>query len=482
MYDVIVIGSDLSSLIAALIAARYGRKTLLVSESGLEDCLARSGYVFNIDPFPWSGFGLGQVFARLLSELNIPLPESSLVSPLNPALQVILTEHRIDFFHDRDALLRDLGREYPGEEKQIQALYQSIAKVGKTLDRAVRETLETRDRSLKGLMKSCLDMPFVMGEIWRLEQKIRSITKRPSLGAVFDSELTLLSNLHVNHAKPLSSAYLLSLPWRGLYYHFGGKRRMLAQLRKRFEDLRGETLTHCAVEAVRTGSRIEVDIRSKGRPSSLLAQELVVSAKSPALEKILSSDGKFSRLARRLRKVETLRYPFTLHLGVDNRGLPDRMGEYVIHISEPSAEAACPFLFLEANVADDTALAPPGKRTLAITALLPRSPVEMANGELAAVAEGMLRSLEGFLPFLRESIDWVDLDVSIEVSRCYQQVVNPRYRFTGLSLPGLMTFPVRFHRPNVFLTGGITFAGLGFEGEVLSGMKAGQLAAGDSET
>ena len=85
MFDVIVIGSDLSSLIAALLASRYGRKVLLLAESGLDDGLARSGYTFNVDPFPWSGFGVGQVFSRLLSEVNIPLPETSRVSPLNPA-------------------------------------------------------------------------------------------------------------------------------------------------------------------------------------------------------------------------------------------------------------------------------------------------------------------------------------------------------------------------------------------------------------
>ncbi len=484
MYDVIVIGSDLSSFIAALLAARYGRKTLLVSECGLDDRLAHSGYTFNIDPFPWSGFGPGQVFSKLLSELNIPLPETSRVSPLNPALQVILPEHRIDFYIDRDALIRDLEREYPGENRQLDALYQSIVKVGETLDRAVRESLVSKDRSLKGLMKSCLDMPFFMGEIWRFAQKLRSVEKRPSLGSVFDSELTLLSNLHVNHAKPLASAYLLSLPWRGLYYHFGGKHLMVGQLRKRFEDLRGETLTGCQVEAVRAGSRIEVDIRVNGKPAGLMGQALVISAKSPALEKALSSDRKLSRLARRLRKVETRQYPFTLHLGVDNRGLPDRMGEYVLHVPEPGADAGRetgPFLFLESSVADDTALAPRGKRTLTVTSFLPLSPVGMAEGELKAVAEGMLQSLEGFLPFLRESIDFMDLDCSIEVSRRYQQVVNPRYRFPGLSLPGLMSLPIRSPLPNVFVTGGINFAGLGFEGEVLSGMKAGQLAAGDAE-
>ena len=51
----------------------------------------------------------------------------------------------------------------------------------------------------------------------------------------------------------------------------------------------------------------------------------------------------------------------------------------------------------------------------------------------------------------------------------------------GLALPGLMTLPIRTPLPHVLLTGGLNFAGLGFEGEVLSGMKAGFLAAGDVE-
>jgi len=334
-------------------------------------------------------------------------------------------------------------------------------------------------------MKSCLEMPFFMGEIWRLEQKLRTVGRLPALGEVFDSELSLLSNLYVNHAKPLSSAYLLSLPWRGLYYHFGGKHLMLGRLRKRFEDLRGETISDCTVEAVRAGGgRIEVDIRSKGKTSGLLGQALIVSAKSPALEPLLASERKLARLARRLRRGEIPRRPFTLHLGVDNRGLPDRMGEHVIHVPETAAASepgASAFLYLESSVADDEALAPRGKRTLTVTSFLPRSPSQMADSELKNAADGMLDSLGGFLPFLRESIDYIDLDGSVEVSRRYQQIVNPRYRFPGLTLPGLMTLPIRTSLPNVLLTGGINFAGLGFEGEVLSGMKAGFLAAGDVE-
>jgi phytoene dehydrogenase-like protein len=484
MFDVIVIGSDFSSFIAALLSARYGRKTLLLSECGLGDSLTLSDFTFNIDPFPWSGFGSGQIVSKLLSELNIPQPDPARISPLNPAFQVVLPEHRVDFFIDRGALISDISREYPSEGRQIGNLYSSVAKVCETLDKSIRESMVTGDESLKGLMKNWLDMPFFLGDVWRLSQKLRGFEAMPSLGRMFDSKLTLFSNQAVNHDKPLSSAYLLSLPWRGLYYHFGGKHLLLGQLRKRFEDLRGETLTGCSITAVRAGAKIEVDIKPKGKPISVVGQELVISAKSPALPILLSGDKKLSKLARRLRRVETAQYPFTLHMGVDNRCLPDRMSEYIIFVPDPSAPEngeAGPFLFLESSVADDAGLAPRGKRTLTVTAFLPRSPVDMDDVELKAAAAAMMTALDRFLPFLRERIAFMDIDRSIEVSRQYQQVVNPRYRFSGPFLPALATLPMRSPHRNVLITGGITFAGLGFEGEVLSGMKAGYRVSGGAE-
>jgi len=290
MYDVIVIGSDLSSFIAALLSARYGRKTLLLSECALGDSLTLSGYTFNIDPFPWSGFGTGQIFTKLFSELNIPLPDPAKISPLNPAFQVVLPEHRIDFYIDRDALINDISREYPDEGRQIENLYHSVTKTCEQLDKAIRDDLESTDRSFKDLMKNWLDMPFFMGDVWRLSHKLRSLDRQPSLETIFDSGLTLFSNQYVNHDKPLSSAYLLSLPWRGLYYLFGGKHLLIGQLRKRFEDLRGETLADCAITAIRTGAKIEVEIKPKGKPISVVGQELIISAKSPALAMLLSGE------------------------------------------------------------------------------------------------------------------------------------------------------------------------------------------------
>ena len=68
MYDIIVIGRDLSSLIAALASARYGLRTILVNEGKLEMEHREAGYAFPIDPTPFSGIGEHQTVDCLIKE------------------------------------------------------------------------------------------------------------------------------------------------------------------------------------------------------------------------------------------------------------------------------------------------------------------------------------------------------------------------------------------------------------------------------
>ena len=112
MHDVIVIGRDLSSLIAALASARHGRKTILINEGKLETEYREAGYVFPIDPTPLSGFGEGQTIDRLIKELQLTSDTIPLPPVLDPALQVIFTDHRVNLFHNREQLIVDLVREF----------------------------------------------------------------------------------------------------------------------------------------------------------------------------------------------------------------------------------------------------------------------------------------------------------------------------------------------------------------------------------
>ena len=139
MYDIIVIGRDLSSLIAALASARYGRKTILVNEGKLEMEHREAGYAFPIDPTPLSGIGEDQTVGCLIKELRLTPDAIPLPPVLDPALQVIFTDHRVDLFHDRERLILDMIREFPQREREIRRFYHALSKAETLIERWIGE-------------------------------------------------------------------------------------------------------------------------------------------------------------------------------------------------------------------------------------------------------------------------------------------------------------------------------------------------------
>ena len=137
MYGLIVIGDDLSSHVAAAIASRYGINTALLAESGIGEEICFAGdFVFNIDPTPLTGFGENQTCLFLLTQLDIPPIEMESLL-LNPAYQIILPEHRLDFFNDKESLIKEMVREFPQLAVEINSFYDAVVKnstiVGKWL-------------------------------------------------------------------------------------------------------------------------------------------------------------------------------------------------------------------------------------------------------------------------------------------------------------------------------------------------------------
>ncbi|MCL2669988.1 MAG: hypothetical protein FWE89_04820, partial [Syntrophaceae bacterium] len=110
MYDLIIIGQDISTAVAALAAARRGLKTILIREEASQTCLREGGYAFPADTSPITGLGLGQPLEELFAEWDLSLAEAPGLVQMDPAFQVILPDHRVDLFRDRERLIADLIR------------------------------------------------------------------------------------------------------------------------------------------------------------------------------------------------------------------------------------------------------------------------------------------------------------------------------------------------------------------------------------
>ena len=150
MYDLIIIGNDLSSHVAAAVASSYGINTVLLSESGIGEEICISGdLVFNVDPTPMTGFGANQTGISLLEKLDISI-ESNL---LNPAYQIILPEHRIDFFNDKESLVKEMAREFPELSGEINSFYDAVVKNSTIVDKWLRDHPFIQPKCLK----DCVD-------------------------------------------------------------------------------------------------------------------------------------------------------------------------------------------------------------------------------------------------------------------------------------------------------------------------------------
>jgi phytoene dehydrogenase-like protein len=475
MYEAIVIGQDLSSLTAALTAVRSGLKTVLVVEDSLEAEHREAGYAFSIDPTPLSGFGQGQIISQLLARLNLNQDGLPPVMRLDPALQIILPGHRVDIFQDRERLIAEMIREFPERPDEIRRFYHAVEKAGALLDKWIREDFSDLRQDLRGFLRRAVLLPAVMTGRFSLTLPVNG--KGNSFRRVIEAQMGILSHLEINDRLPFSAAYLLSLPARGLFYPCGGRNAWMKWFCKRFIDSGGILQERCSVIRIDTEPEIRVDLEREGGSSTLQGNKLIVSTSWEKLNLLLLSRKPFSRLSRSFKTIRPVAYPFCLHMGVHEGGIPERMAPYVVVVpDETRSIREGNFVFLETSITGDTDRAPQGCRSITAMVSLKDSPLRLDDSELKEHATGIIDSLEGFLPFLRENIDYIHVEKSIALSRQCQERVNQKYRAGKSRILGMNTMLPKTPVRNVFLTGGILMADQGFEGEILSGMKAAFLA------
>jgi phytoene dehydrogenase-like protein len=473
MYDAIIIGRDLSSLIAALTCVRKGRETVLAMEGDPEMAYREAGYVFPFDPRPLSGLVDQQIFSRFLREM---LPVDDYISSsqlMNPAFQVILSGHRVDLFPDWGRLIHELIREFPGEEREIDRFYRAVSKADRLVQRWILEDETSRLGVIGGILRQLARLPAaITGHSSLVIQGGNG--KDNAFKRTIEAQLNFLSHLEMDgDSLPLSAAYLLSLPVRGLFYPRGGMITLMSRLRRAFTEHGGVLMDGCSVIRIETEPEVAVDLECEGSSSTLHGRKLIVSAQWEKLELLLPGRKVLPGPNRRFASIHPAAYPFCLHMGVHEEGLPESMAPYVVVVRDGTGSVTNrDLVFLQTSLPGETDSAPEGRRAISATVYLVDSPLRLNDQELKNAAMGIIDSLEEFLPFLRDNIDYLRVDQSIFLSRKYQEMVSRKYRTQRRLFFGMNTFSPQTRLPNVLLTGGILRAGLGFEGEIIAGMDA----------
>ncbi len=471
MHDLIIIGDDLSSHVAAAVAANYGLDTVLVAEHGLGGFHLVDDFAFNIDPTPLSGFGLNQTCLSLLAELDIP-PIERESKLLNPAYQIILPEHRIDFFNEQEALVNEMAREFPEYAPEIKAFYESAGNKCNIFTEWLHNHPHIKPLSFKDYYIFLKMLPSLFRHQLEKAKFKKLLNKNNSLKKVFEAQEALLS-INIDNQNSFSSSLQHCSAFRGIYYFRQGKQIIFNSLIKKLESKNGLYLSNCEVLNVNKGKSVSIDISANaGNTSSISAKYLIVSTKWDAMHLLLAGK-KNINFENWINPVKISHSPFTIHLGCARKCLPEKMAHHVAVVSDVQKNIFDNnMIILEYSVPDDETVSADNNVPLTATVFLSADHEQWSRENLTAEASAIIDRLEYFLPFLKENIVFFDLEKSIEISKISRSVHNSKYIMRRSFITGFAARTNKTRFKNVYMTGASLLADAGFEGEIISGINA----------
>ncbi len=471
MYDLIVIGDDLSSHIAAAYASHNRIKTLLIAPKGLGGLQLLGDCVFHLDPTPLTGLAENLCSRTILDEIGIALPEASTLQA-NPAYQIILPQHRIDFFNTPESLRAELARAFPQYDEEFENFYTAAGATAAALEKWMIAHPHLQPHSLKQYFAYLKIYPQMLSYKFAAVKLDKILSQDTALEKIWEAQHALLACNHFDLFS-LGSALQYSAPFRGVAHLPQGKQYLFNETIKKVEMHSGLYLENYEVLSIDRGKILQLKIRAKnGQTSDISARHLIISTKSDFLD-LFADPPKALNFSERFRPSNIVYYPFTLYLGVLQTCLPEHLARHVAVVPEVSKNLFDDnLLILETDLAANPPSASHTPCALTVTSFLPPDAQAWTTDALKHSANKMMKRLEFFLPFLKDHIELFDLNQSIDLSIAARHVVTPKIRVRNALTTSFAAKSHKTRHDNVFLTGAPLLSDAGFDGEILSGKNA----------
>jgi len=467
IYDLIVIGDDLSSYVAAALASDRGLKTVLLSEIGIGDLLTIGDTSFNIDFTPLSGIVFSDAGIAVLKDLGI----SHKISLLDPAYQVILPQHRIDFFHSKDMLIHEMTREFPDEAADIKFLYDCVEKASEIVREWLNDHPYVRPHQFKEYLDYLKLTPHLMKGIMDSMKLKKAISQNLAFKRAIEAQQILLSFSRNNH-HPIFSFFLLAAPWLGFGYLPLGKQTLLDAAIHKIVSLNGIYLRNCETLSIKKDKPYKVIYNDEGGIAAEIdAHHMIVSTKWQSRH-LLTDKKKYLSLEDRIRPTKISHLPLTIHLSVRPGCIPEKMARHVVVVNDLKRDVQDDNLMILYSGTENDKDLTQKQIPLSVTSFFPSAPSFWLQDVLMQKAEQMITRLECFLPFLKENIEFIDIEASIEFSKRQQQIINPQYQLRRSWLTGFAAKDNRTRFKDLYLTGASLLLDIGLDGEIMSGMNA----------
>jgi hypothetical protein len=485
-YDVVVLGRSIGALSAAALLSRRDFRVLVLGQGTRPSSYRLGRHVLRRHAFTML-FASSPAWRRMLLELAQLQTFRRRAVALDPTVQILLPNQRIELPPDMRLWSREIEREFPKMQRVLEDLFSELSRANDAADAAFDRdavwppgTFWERSR----IRRTAASLPYVRDPGYDLLSDLPPAHPYRQLAVAL---VGFAAQIRLDRLPAFAFARLHGAWTRGLYALPRGEDELAEFLLGRIEAHGGtcrltERATELAVD--RTGVR---SVLIDGEPSRTGVGFVVTDRTGEELAQLSRGQGVLKSAEREWPKVAPAFFRYVVSVVVRSEGLPDRLGRESIVV--PRGEGL-PLHVVRLSPSTEPD-APPealGESLLVVEALLPaqRSDLATARERVVAVLKEAFPFVENhfvvvdsahdgrpawlYAPARRdvERLELIGGSVGPEPMDCHWNVEPPGYL-------GLAGEPVRGPISRTFLVGGTVLPALGQEGELLAAWSAARI-------
>jgi phytoene dehydrogenase-like protein len=476
-YNIVVVGTDLSGLMYGALAARLGYRVAVIGQGALPNAYRKGRFVFLRQAERFLGFSTSPAVSKVFSELSLGIEMKNRPAPLDPALQLVLPDLRLDVAGHRRRWEQELARELPGSADAFDRFERWAADATRASDAALEADIMYPPTGLRGksayrkVVQDFDDLLDVGGR-----DVLAELLGDRTLRALALGPLTHLSGLLAQPLSPLSVARLWTHLRAGMYRVPGGldglKQIFIRKIREQSSDYRPDAAVDHVT--IRRGKVHSVVLSDRGEE---LGCELVVGNIEPRqFLSLVPRDQRHDSFHASLAGLQPAGWRFTINLGLNEKVIPEGMAADVVMVADPaermrgenslwfSRPGHGPYAGTDSR---------PGPGVIQISALLQSRGAAPTIGNAKRLIERTLERTRQLIPWLDEHLEVVDAPAVITDPATGRMTLDLQQLapVMGRALPGTLgssPFAAATSYRNILLCGDLLFAGLGFEGMCLA--------------
>jgi hypothetical protein len=466
--DVVILGANAGGIVAGALLTKKGFSVLMVEEKARAGSL-RGKYRFrrfsNLSDLLVSR----PVIEGVYHLLGLPFNHGEFSHRADLKCQILLPHHRIDISLDRAILLDQMKREFPRDFGLIETFFHQIQErdwIRRTMMAIGDEQplLDRVGRWLGHVYHTASDGP--------LSTFLASVKGDKAFARFIDVQVKTMSYLIADDLPFSLASHLV-----GILLQDEALMDILVP-RGFMNRVKGEVVREGGkINALESFNTLRIE-KSQGEFRIHTKEE-----GHPILSRVVIGDIPFTQLRRLIPTAFSGRkwdekgnrlWPkylvLSLNLGIDGRGIPIGLGDCFVSLRDadlPYENGNLLMVFMEPEGIG----APPGRRSVTINAFVPFANGRSRGDEIKGVIEEMMIHLSEVAPFLDRWIRVMDERPSLERYGSQWSCRDIIYETSSSFRVGEEILPIVTPMEGLFLTCRENFPYLGFEGEILSGIK-----------